>query len=638
MNTVLRQLAELSRQYGSDPDWVFLGGGNTSVKIDNFLYIKPSGVALGTIQPEQFLALDRAALRDILSSDADTSLAQREAAVKDTLLAAVRPFNAGRPSVEALAHHLLDYQFVVHLHPTSVNGMTCAQDGKQACSKLFPAALWLDYCDPGYTLAKVLGQALAEVQARTGQQPQVIFLQNHGVFVGADTVAEIQQIYAAIDQTLAAAYQAAGVNAELAFAPAEDAVVTEYAPALRTLLGAADGSRVVVHCLGKHPAFAGPLTPDHIVNAKSFAYTGPATPAAIAAFQQENGYLPKVVCLPDQTLFAAGQTLAEALGVKTTIENALKIEKLSLAFAGARYLEPAQYGFIEGWEAESYRRAVTAVANPGRLQQRVCLVTGGAQGFGLGIAEYLAANDAIVVIADLNAQGAAATAQELCKKHGPGRAFAVAVNIADEASIEAMFASITRVCGGLDLLVANAGVLKAGSVLAMEKKDWDFVTNVNYTGYFLCVKHAAKIMARQIVQGCGKWSDIVQVNSKSGLEGSNKNGAYAGSKFGSIGLTQSFAKELVEQCIKVNSVCPGNYYDGPLWSHPEKGLFVQYLATNKVPGAKTVAEVRRFYEAKVPLRRGCLPADVAKAIIYCVEQDYETGQAIPVTGGQVMLH
>ena len=145
-------------------------------------------------------------------------------------------------------------------------------------------------------------------------------------------------------------------------------------------------------------------------------------------------------------------------------------------------------------------------------------------------------------------------------------------------------------------------------------------------------------MARQIVDGIGRWSDIVQVNSKSGHEGSNKNGAYAGSKFGTIGLTQSFAKELVDQHIKVNSVCPGNYYDGPLWSHPEKGLFVQYLSTGKVPGAKSIEDVRRFYEDKVPMRRGCLPADVAKAILYCVEQDYETGQAIPVTGGQVMLH
>ena len=132
--------------------------------------------------------------------------------------------------------------------------------------------------------------------------------------------------------------------------------------------------------------------------------------------------------------------------------------------------------------------------------------------------------------------------------------------------------------------------------------------------------------------------DIVTLNSKSGLEGSNKNFAYAGSKFGGIGLTQSFALELCAYNIKVNAVCPGNFLDGPLWSDPVRGLFVQYLEAGKVPGAKTVADVRRYYEAKVPMNRGCLPVDVARAVMYCVEQKYETGQAIPVTGGQVMLN
>ena len=134
-----------------------------------------------------------------------------------------------------------------------------------------------------------------------------------------------------------------------------------------------------------------------------------------------------------------------------------------------------------------------------------------------------------------------------------------------------------------------------------------------------------------------RMADIIEINSKSGLAGSNKNFAYAGSKFGGIGLTQSFALELAEYGIKVNAVCPGNFLDGPLWSDPEKGLFVQYLRAGKVKGAKTVDDVRRHYESKVPLGRGCRTEDVVRAILYIIEQQYETGQAIPVTGGQVML-
>jgi sorbitol-6-phosphate 2-dehydrogenase len=132
-------------------------------------------------------------------------------------------------------------------------------------------------------------------------------------------------------------------------------------------------------------------------------------------------------------------------------------------------------------------------------------------------------------------------------------------------------------------------------------------------------------------------ADIVEINSKSGLEGSKRNFAYAGSKFGGVGLTQSFALELVEYGIKVNAVCPGNYYEGPLWSDPQDGLFVQYLREGKIPGATSVEEVRAAYESKVPMGRGCTPDDVVEAILYLVAQQYETGQALPVTGGQVML-
>jgi len=191
--------------------------------------------------------------------------------------------------------------------------------------------------------------------------------------------------------------------------------------------------------------------------------------------------------------------------------------------------------------------------------------------------------------------------------------------------------------GGIDVFISNAGVLVAGGLSELTKDSFDLVTRVNYTGYFLCAKFASEIMKVQRKHAPNYMADIIEINSKSGLEGSNKNFAYAGSKFGGVGLTQSFALELAPFGVKVNAICPGNFLDGPLWSDPERGLFKQYLDSGKVEGAKTVKDVRRFYESKVPLGRGCTPDDVARAIFYVVEQQYETGQAIPVTGGQVML-
>ena len=190
---------------------------------------------------------------------------------------------------------------------------------------------------------------------------------------------------------------------------------------------------------------------------------------------------------------------------------------------------------------------------------------------------------------------------------------------------------------GLDVMISNAGVLKAGSIEEMEVESFDFVTQVNYTGYFHCVKAAVPVMKLQNRHAPDNFGDIIQINSKSGLQGSRMNFAYAGGKFGGIGLTQSFAMELMGDRIKVNSICPGNYFEGPLWSDPDHGLFVQYLSAGKVPGAKTIADVKRHYESMVPAGRGCRVGDVVKAIRYVIEQEYETGQAIPVTGGQVML-
>ena len=288
--------------------------------------------------------------------------------------------------------------------------------------------------------------------------------------------------------------------------------------------------------------------------------------------------------------------------------------------------------------ADARRLASSAIARSSVVANRIALVTGGAQGFGEEIARALAASGATVFIADLNLSGAEKLAAELNAERGKTVAIALASNVADEESVQAMFRLIAETAGGLDLCVSNAGVLKAAGVLEQDLSAFKFVTDVNYTGFFIVSKHCGRLLRRQH-RTAPRWkTDIVQINSKSGLEGSNKNGAYAGGKFGSIGLVASFALELVEYGIKVNAICPGNFFDGPLWSDPEKGLFVQYLKTGKVPGAKTVADVKASYEAKVPMKRGCEGADVMRALYYIVEQEYETGQAVPVTGGQVMLH
>ena len=297
-------------------------------------------------------------------------------------------------------------------------------------------------------------------------------------------------------------------------------------------------------------------------------------------------------------------------------------------------LTQAESGAVNEWNCA----CASCASRADVVKNKTALVTGGAQGFGEELVRGLVKQGAVVFIADLNLEGAEKLAAALNAEEKKQTAFAVKVNVADEESVENMFETAALTCGGLDLCISNAGVLRALSILEQDMASFRFVTDINYTAFAVVTKHCARLMKRQYAAAPSWPTDIIQINSKSGLEGSNKNGSYAGGKFGGIGLVESFALELVAYGIKVNAICPGNFFDGPLWSDPEKGLFVQYLKAGKVPGAQTVADVKAFYEAKVPMNRGCSGPDVLKAVLYLVEQTYETGQALPVTGGQVMLH
>ena len=350
---------------------------------------------------------------------------------------------------------------------------------------------------------------------------------------------------------------------------------------------------------------------------------------------------PKIVILENIGIFYLGESYDNAINIKNNFEDVLKnIKVKSEPSEPQDCIEKKNSKIITDSGVD---RSIEECRNEGTLyrnnivKNKIAVVTGGAQGFGESITRELTKLECLVFIADINVKGARKLVEELNIKYKRTTALPIKVDVTDEDSVRKMIYEIVKKAGGIDIFISNAGVLKASSVKEMEFSEFAFVNKVNYFGYFLCVKHASKVMALQNIPSKKYFTDIIQINSKSGLKGSNKNSAYAGSKFGSLGLTQSFALELIDDNIKVNSICPGNFFEGPLWSDPDKGLFVQYLRTGKVPGAKTIEDVKRFYESKVPMKRGCTGKDVIKAIYYLIDQKYETGQAIPVTGGQVML-
>ncbi|MDO4949613.1 MAG: SDR family NAD(P)-dependent oxidoreductase, partial [Bacteroidales bacterium] len=652
MEKELEQLIAISQTYGKDARFVIAGGGNTSYKNVERLWVKASGHALATIGEEGFAVLDRALLNPMGEKAYSTDTALREEQVKNDLQAACITRDR-RPSVETSLHNCMNTAYVVHLHPTAVNALMCSANAAQHCKELFPEALYVEYTDPGYTLFKKVYDRIQAYKAQRGKEPQVIFLQNHGVFVGADSTAEIARIY---DDMLAR------IEAQTCGLPMGEAEVCgcaqEVIPAIRQMLSRkgrglktlqVSNDALIAYFTENEQRFAQvakPFTPDIIVYCKSaYIYLAAENPEELLAKAEEqieayvtaHGHTPKVILIKGIGLVACGDHAKNAQIITDVFYDAMKVAYGAQSFGGEHPMEQAWIDFIDNWEVENYRRKVSAGASKGRVEGKTIIVTGAAQGFGEGIARQLLLEGANIVVADLNEVTGQQTADSFNTLTKNNKAIFVKTNVSDMDSLNALVRTTVLTFGALDAFVSNAGVVRAGDLEAMTPENFEFVTKINYNAYFYCAKVASHLMKIETRYDDEYFADIVQVNSKSGVRGSKANFAYAGSKFGGVGLTQSFALELAPFRVKVNSICPGNFYDGPLWSDPEKGLFVQYLKAGKAPGAKTVEDVKNFYLNQVPMHKGCNPVDVTKAILYAIDQTGETGQAIPVTGGQVMM-
>jgi len=664
------QIIEVAHHF-SGPAWARAAGGNASYKEDGILYIKPSGAPLKGLAPGDLVPLRIDVLTQALHRETPPDVDPVRLAADQARVG----FDDGRrPSVEILFHALLPEPLVVHLHPPVVNAITCNTAMHQLAADLFgDQVVVVDYTDPGVTLARAVEQARAAYTARTGAAPPgLTLLGNHGLIAAGRSAAELielveqtaARIQALIDahpvaEPVSASRLADKMNEDPSFNLDENRRVAEMiqivGPHLRGLLGTIGALTVVTSDasplvrsqtrLGSPMVQDGPLIPDQIIYAGTlpcvveprYAPLDEQVTEAVTAYRAAHGRDPVIVVMPGKVVFAAGADYQHALNALHIFTDALQVASEANRLGRVRTMDPAECQFIETWEAEAYRRKVEASASRGRMQSKVVFITGAAQGFGLGIAQGLAAQGAHVVLADQDIAAAQAEADGLQAEYGPGWAMAVQVDVRDESSLRAGLAQVLAAYGGLDVYIANGSIARTGSIAGARVEDFDLVTDVNYKGYFLGVRTVAPVLAAQHAVRPDLLFDIVEINSRAGLRGSRRDFAYSGSQFGNIGLTQSFALELIESGVKVNAICPGDFLDGPLWSDPEKGLFVQYLRAGRVPGASSVADVRRYFQSRVPISRGCSPQDVVSAVLYLVEQQYETGQALPVTGGAVMM-
>ncbi|MFW5996808.1 MAG: class II aldolase/adducin family protein [Lentisphaeria bacterium] len=355
MDNLLQDIATLSREFGA-PEYVKGGGGNTSVKNEETVWIKPSGTTLASIRKDDFVPLDRQKVEYLFEFTPPSQPVKREAAVKKLMKETVATETTARPSVEAPLHHCFESTFVVHTHPPLVNGMLCAQNGKEACQQLFPADLWIDYVDPGYTLSVTVREKLDLFRRHNGKQPDAVFIQNHGIFVGADRVEDVRRIHSAIMDKLAEYYHEKGISRTLSTGAKP---YQQRMEKIRTnFINITGGDNIHVTADGIFNVPEGPLTPDHIVYMKPYPLLGEPTPDNLKKFCDKYGYLPAIISTEDG-VFAIGDSDNKArLALELARDGAL-VEQLAQAFGGIKYLTEEQRDFIVNWEVEAYRKKQT---------------------------------------------------------------------------------------------------------------------------------------------------------------------------------------------------------------------------------------------------------------------------------------
>ena len=371
MDQNIAELIAVSRQYGKDKSFVIAGGGNTSFKDDNYIWIKASGAALETIDENGFVSLSREKLKIVSSRIYSQDAAQREAEVKADLAAAIVSTGNNRPSVETSMHEIIDYPFVVHTHPTLVNALMCSNNALSVCVELFgDQALFIPYTDPGYILFKKVETEIAKYTSQFGKAPQLIFLENHGIFVAGNTVTEIDEIYGSVMEK---------INRKIGEPLPSDKPKPFSSPVIENIerlntgfqnFTAIGSESILTHLFSKDSTSFlkadTAFTPDDIVYCKAYYLFIPAiandqdqlesAKTLIAVYLKTYGYLPKVLVLEGQGVIAVEENLKSALNVLEVYTNILKISFLSEYFGGPKFMNKAQIDFIDNWEVENYRR------------------------------------------------------------------------------------------------------------------------------------------------------------------------------------------------------------------------------------------------------------------------------------------
>jgi rhamnulose-1-phosphate aldolase/alcohol dehydrogenase len=664
-------LVHRSNLYGADRALANIGGGNTSSKETiadhtgreiRVLWVKGSGTDLATITAQGFpgLRLDELLpLRERASMD--------DAAMVDYLLRSAIAPNQPRPSIETLLHAFIPATHVDHTHPDAIIALTSSPDGRRLAEEEFgDEIVWLDYQRPGFDMSRRIAELLEETPTA-----RAVLLEKHGLVTWGETHEESYR--STIDFVTRAAQVIAragdglfGLGGSEVEALADDRVESLLAEALPALRGALGGDGVILE-LDRSPeavAFAssrrapevsqvGAPCPDHLINTKHRPLVVEFDPARDGAGELAEAFRrgvaefagwyreyyernlddetrqfpidppgPRVVLIPGVGVVTTGSDAGRARVARDLYHRAIAVQDSADALGGFRSLSESEAFAIEYWPLERYK---LAQAPPrGELAGKIALITGAASGIGRATARLFAARGAHVIVADLNFEGATTVADELVSSYGLRRSIAVPVDVTSEDAVAEMTRRAVLEYGGIDILVASAGLASSSPITETTVADWDLNYAVLARGYFLAARETFRVLHAQ-----GLGGSIVFVTSKNALVAGANAAAYSSAKAASLHLARCLAEEGGAHGIRVNCVNPDAVIQGSaIWSSDWKAERASTYGVDE-------DELQTFYRARTKLGVNVFPEDVAEAIAFFAgpRTAKSTGNVVNVDGG-----
>ncbi len=660
-----------SNLLGGDLTVTNFGGGNTSAKVMEtdpltseqveVLWVKGSGGDIGSMKLDGFATLYEGkllALEDHYEGEQD-----------DDKMVGFLPhctfnLNSRAASIDTPLHSLLPYKHIDHVHPDAIIALAASSGGEAVTKEIWGDAIgWLPWKRPGFTLGVMIRDF-----AKANPQAKGAMLAGHGIICWADTAKECYE------QTVRLIAEAAEyLNNKMAGKPAFGGAVTSptkdraalaaaLMPRLRGLMTGArrklghfsdDEATLEFVNSADLPRLAalGTSCPDHFLRTKiaplvldptrleddaylaqSIADYRDLYAAYYERCKRDNSPAmrdanPVVVLVPGvaRITFATDRATARIAG--EFYLNAINVMRGAEAIGQYIALDEQEAFDIEYWLLEEAK--LQRMPAPKPMVGRIALVTGGAGGIGAATAARLLKEGACVMLADRDGDVVEEVRTGFARQFGKDVVRCVTCDVTDEAQVAAAFAECAREFGGLDILVANAGIASSASIEQTTVELWDRNYDVLAQGYFLTAKHAWSLLKQMKEQG---GTSVVFIGSKNAVAAAAGASAYASAKAAANHLARCLALEGAPEGIRVNVVNPDAVIKGSrIWDGDWRK---ERAASNKVDAGE---ELEAHYRNRSMLKRDVLPEDIAEAAYWLASEASakSTGNMINVDAGNV---